>query len=491
MRRLERATIRKILGGVLLLAGIVGFFVWYKFFRDVRVSYADEDENFKYGSIGNEGNTGIPYLIWRALPELCPQHLPGPGGYASLGLIYEGREVPIGISVRTIGFPRAAINCAFCHASAVRDGEGAPRRILLGSDAAQLDVEGYSRFLWACAADPRFTPDGVVEAIRRGGELSWIDEQIYRRVLVPRTRRALLQQRDEMTAWMDAYLPSVDHRRPRWGRGRIEPFNPVKFGMLNLPVDETIGVADMMPIWQMPPSVQGNYAYHWDGLNDSLTEVANSSALGDGTTPSSIEPEEIQRIERWMTRAPAPRYPYAIDGALAEEGRRVYVKAGCADCHDVGGSRYRSVIPVDEKELRTDRFRVQMWTAEASEVYNRYAEGTAIDFDRFRSTRGYVATSLDGIWATGPYLHNGSVPTLWHLLSPSERPEVFYRGLDVVDRERVGFLHDAADAPELARKGLISRYDTREPGNGNKGHTYGAELPRDEKMALLEYMKTR
>ncbi|XXY12600.1 hypothetical protein WME88_30495 [Sorangium sp. So ce216] len=475
---------------MLLVAGIIGVFVWYKFYRDVRVSYADDDENFKYGSIGNEESTGIPYLIWKVLPELCPQHLPGPGGYASLGMIYEGREAPIGISVRTIGVPRAATNCAFCHVSAVRDEEGGAPRVLLGSSAAQLDVEGYTRFLWACAADPRFTPDGVLEVIRRVGELSWVDEQIYRHVLVPRTREALLEQRDRGAAWMDVSLSSVAHRRPRPGRGRVDLFNPVKFHVLNLPLDETIGVSDMMPIWQVTPSVRGNYGYFWDGLNDSLAEVASSSALGDGATLSSIETDQIGRIERWMTRAPAPRYPYAVDHALAAEGRRVYVRAGCADCHDTGGARYRSVIPLDEKGLRTDRSRMEAWTAEASAAYNQHAEGTRIDFDRFRRTTGYVAVPLHGIWATGPYLHNGSVPTLWHLLTPAERPQVFYRGMTEVDRERVGFRHDTAGAPELARRGLLSRYDTTEPGNGNQGHIYGAELSRDDKMALIEYLKT-
>ncbi|WP_437677844.1 cytochrome c [Sorangium sp. So ce131] len=490
MRKINRKAVRRVLGGILLLGGITGFFVWYKFFRDVRVNYADDDENFKYGSIANEGNTGIPYLIWKALPELCPQHLPGPGGYASLGMVYEGREAPIGISVRTIGFPRAAINCAFCHVSTVRDEQGGAPHILLGATSGQLDVQGYTRFLWACAGDPRFTPDGVVEAIRRTEQLSWVDEQLYRHLIIPQTRKALLQQRDQWMTWLDAYLPSVGHRRPRWGRGRIEPFNPVKFHMLRLPIDETIGVADMQPIWEMTPSVQGNYSYHWDGLNDSLREVADSSALGDGTTLRSFESDQIRRIERWMTRAAAPQYPYAVNRALADEGRRVYVSAGCAECHDVGGTRYRTVIPVDEKELRTDRFRVQMWTPEAADAYNRYAEGTKLDFNRFRSTTGYLSTPLHGLWATGPYLHNGSVPTLWHLLTPAERPQVFYRGLDVVDRKRGGFVHDAPDAPELARKGLLFRYDTREPGNGNQGHTYGAGLSRDDKMALIEYLKT-
>src|SRR5260370_40763791 len=51
---------------------------------------------------------------------------------------------------------------------------------------------------------------------------------------------------------------------------------------------------------------------------------------------------------------------------------------------------------------------------------------------------GYVAPPLDGIWASAPYLHNGSVPTLWHVLHPAERPLVWLRTEDGYDREKVG-----------------------------------------------------
>jgi hypothetical protein len=107
-------------------------------------------------------------------------------------------------------------------------------------------------------------------------------------------------------------------------------------------------------------------------------------------------------------------------------------------------------------------------------------------FTKFRKTRGYANLPLDGIWLRAPYLHNGSVPTLADLLEkPERRPNVFYRGYDVYDKLRVGFISDVAQ--EGARK--YFRYDTSLPGNSNSGHLYGTDLLREEKDALLEYMK--
>ncbi|MCB1962896.1 MAG: hypothetical protein KDF24_06985 [Rhodocyclaceae bacterium] len=110
--------------------------------------------------------------------------------------------------------------------------------------------------------------------------------------------------------------------------------------------------------------------------------------------------------------------------------------------------------------------------------------------DPFASLRAYKARPLNGIWATAPYLHNGSVPTLRDLLEPSWlRPTTFYRGNDVIDRARVGFVSDVAQEAERR----YFAFDTRLPGNGNAGHegaAYGTELPADDKDALVEYLKT-
>ena len=93
---------------------------------------------------------------------------------------------------------------------------------------------------------------------------------------------------------------------------------------------------------------------------------------------------------------------------------------------------------------------------------------------------------LDGLWLRAPYLHNGSVPTLRALLWPETRPQTFYRAYDVYDWENVGFV---SSGPDAAREGVP--FSTRERGNGNAGHVYGATLDAAAKDALLEYLKTK
>ncbi|MDQ4135712.1 MAG: hypothetical protein M3158_05985, partial [Pseudomonadota bacterium] len=95
------------------------------------------------------------------------------------------------------------------------------------------------------------------------------------------------------------------------------------------------------------------------------------------------------------------------------------------------------------------------------------------------------AGPLAAAWATGPYLHNGSVPTIYELLSPeAERRAVFWTGGRELDRERLGFVSD--DAPGRFR------FDTSLPGNRNAGHLYPAGgLSHDERLAIIEYLKTQ
>src|SRR5690349_8814975 len=82
---------------------------------DSAVDYNSIEEHFKYGSIGSEPANGIPYWIWKALPELFADKLPGKG-YESLGFIHEeGRDRPIGFSQRRVLIDRVSLNCAVCH----------------------------------------------------------------------------------------------------------------------------------------------------------------------------------------------------------------------------------------------------------------------------------------------------------------------------------------------------------------------------------------
>ena len=78
------------------------------------------------------------------------------------------------------------------------------------------------------------------------------------------------------------------------------------------------------------------------------------------------------------------------------------------------------------------------------------------------------------------------MPTLTDLLEPpSRRPARFWRGYDVYDPAKVGFISDGADAQRVG-----TLLDTEQDGNSREGHTYGTELSADRKRALLEYLKT-
>ncbi len=106
--------------------------------------------------------------------------------------------------------------------------------------------------------------------------------------------------------------------------------------------------------------------------------------------------------------------------------------------------------------------------------------------------RGYKARPLDGIWATPPFLHNGSVANLFELLSPVyERQTRFWVGNFEFDPVRVGYRSEAFPGGFL--------FDTRVTGNGNGGHEFrdgcrqqgviGRALAPDERLAVIEYLK--
>ena len=105
---------------------------------------------------------------------------------------------------------------------------------------------------------------------------------------------------------------------------------------------------------------------------------------------------------------------------------------------------------------------------------------------------GYKARPLDGVWATPPFLHNGSVPTLYHLLSPvAERPKRLYLGSKEFDPTQVGYQYAKAEG--------LFELDTTVPGNLNTGHEFndgsgkgiiGRKLTEAERWELVEYLKT-
>jgi mono/diheme cytochrome c family protein len=476
----------RLAGAAIAIALILGVVGYVKFFRELPApSFATDEEHFLFGSIGAEAEHGLPYWIWLVLPRIFPDHLPRPGGYAAIGLLgKDGHEMPVGLSKVTMGFERVGINCAMCHTARWREKPGDPATVVAAGPAHQTGAQEYLRFLTGAAADPRFTSGTILAEIAKNHRLSLLDRLIYRFVIIPSTRRRLLRMKDD-SQWMAG--------RPEWGRGRTDAINAVKISLLRQPVDDTIGHADTTPLWNLRQHER--MALGWDGSNPDLKEMIVSSALGSGATTrwvgrdtrdwdstAAANQSSLRRVQNYIRDVQPPKYPFAVDQPLAQRGRTVF-DGQCASCHAFGGSRTGTVVPVDE--VGTDRHRLDAWTAAAATALNDYGDGSW-KFSQFRKTDGYISAPLDGIWLRAPYLHNGSVPTLADLLEPADaRPRQFWRGYDVYDPAKVGFVSSGSEAERVG-----TPLDTARPGNGNAGHRYGVDLAAADKRALLEYLKT-
>ena len=470
---------------VAALLALGGYVAWYKFFREEPQPAwvtQDADTRFKYGSIGAENDAGIPYWIFYVLPRMFPEKLPGPGGYASLGVPWEqGQELPVGFTKKVIGFPRVANNCAVCHSTRLRTATNAPPIVIAAGPGPTTNVEGFFRFFVDCAKDPRFTPDNVLWEIMNVTELSWLDKGIYRFLIIPITKKRLLE-REQQFAWV--YHAAF----PEWGRGRDDAMNLTKYFMLKLPMDDSFGPTDMPSIWNLKKYDSPTNRMNCAGDSHDAYSVIIDSALGligseSGPKDKAGFLAQIDWLKDYLRNKPPPKYPFALDGAKATAGKAIFDQQ-CATCH----ASDRTGTPLPLADVGTNRDRIDTWGKDFAVAANKVVGGMGIERKGLVEAPliGYNVQYLDGIWLRAPYLHNGSVPTLRDLLEPVDRrPKVFYRGYDLYDPVRGGFVSTGADAE---REG--TKFDVSQRGSGNGGHTFGVTLPDTDKDALVEYLKT-
>jgi hypothetical protein len=301
-----------------------------------------------------------------------------------------------------------------------------------------------------------------------------------------------------------------ENGRPPLGHGRVDTFDPYKtlyFGA-DMKEDDSIGAVDFPAIWEQ--EIKKTLFMHWDGNNNSIDERNISASLGAGAKPETVDLKRVNRIREWLMKLRHPDYPFKRDDALAQQGKAVY-RAYCAGCHEPSYGPPFGEVEKLLTDLKTDPRRIESfggtfkpgkdWSEDHPELLDQDGKAKMVDamntlgeayawkFSHFRVTDGYANRPLEGIWARAPYLHNGSVPNLRALLD-SNRPASFFRGYDVYDPEKVGFVVTV----EKSAGRVMSKYDTALPGNSNAGHSgkiYGTELSEQDKHALIEYLKTK
>ena len=248
---------------------------------------------------------------------------------------------------------------------------------------------------------------------------------------------------------------------------------------------------DPPPLW----NVAKKKAFYNDGFTPKNVRSLMQFSLDPSFGPEQFTSWEsdYKEIYSWLHTLESPKYGGEVNSALAARGQQIYTNT-CQGCHGTpgrGGEYPNKVVPIEV--VNTDRGRLEGLSPEFKTYFSDSWMGYHGDGDVKIHASGYVAPPLDGIWASAPYFHNGSVPTLYHVLFPEERPAVWrVKDYDSYDNKRVGLLvEERATMP--ATTTLHERrayYNSAVDTMGNGGHRFADGLSTEQKLSLLEYLKT-
>jgi len=266
--------------------------------------------------------------------------------------------------------------------------------------------------------------------------------------------------------------------------------NPEDLTYIEKPYYDTEGYnigSDVPPLWHVKKK---NVLYYTGvGQGDFTKLLMQASVLG---IPDSTYARQVQQnfvdVLAWLSALEAPKYPYKVNQTDALAGKEIF-EDHCSKCHGTYGALEtypNKIIAIDV--VKTDSlYAAYAMQSGITKWYNESWFATSLPKSSLTPSYGYIAPPLDGIWATAPYLHNGSVPTLEDLLHSSQRPTYWKRNLNNYDfdEQKVGWKY-------IKKANGISRftYDTTLPGYSNVGHYFGDDLTTEERKAVIEYLKT-
>jgi mono/diheme cytochrome c family protein len=406
---------------------------------------------------------GVPYALYEQFMGPVPSEytLPERGGKnATLPYWFTVFETKSGVEV-------VAPNCLTCHATLFR-GE-----IVLGLGEAMRDYTEASMGDMA-----QFIPAFFAEGTPEYEEATRFAARVAATAPYVRPLTAGVNPADNLAAALFA------HRDPETLAWSDEL-------LLDPPPTHVIPV-DVPPWWRMKKKHAMFYTAAGRGDHARIMSTA-STLCTDSVEEAQAIGAYFDDVRTYIESLEPLPYPDPVDTAKAAIGKPLF-EEHCAQCHGTYGDEptYPNLV-VDVEVVGTD----SVLATGASQFADRFVEWFAKSWYGqtawLEPEDGYVPPPLDGVWVTGPFLHNGSVPTLGALLDSSLRPTYWKRTyanykLDTLGLAYTEMDHGQDDEADPEARKLI--YDTTKLGYGNGGHTFGDLLTPEEREALLEYLKT-
>jgi hypothetical protein len=491
---------------------------------------------------GTPGTELIPLAVLKVLPDMFPDQFQ-PGGKDAGDWIEQfgftrrpagdggDPDLPVGFTVSNYrpksGSPSpvvfVGVGCAACHSTAIRTSDTAAV-VVYGAGNNSINFLAWVDGLRTVLLDEeRMTPAKIFQAYAAKFKTRLpLAEQLMARAWLQQSRAQFAGNLPKY----DSPYSGAELRDPDsmpLGPSRTQPFRNLVRLILDRPAAADWGYSKIPCVYWESRREWGQFD---GGIHDfharSAMAAMSSGATVDNMALPEIRDNIIRATDYTMTLAgPSFEKTFGIkpDPARVARGREVY-NAYCAGCHGAPGAtseewkRGKDLGVVFKPEaIGTDPERVRYRHADelADKVYAHFPEGNPFHFDRndlrplppgapgYPSVAGYISHPLEGLFSRAPYLHNASVPTLAELINLERRRDVFYRGNNVYDVERVGLV--VPDKPDGRR---YFRYDATVRGNSNRGHDYPWPYPdggwnrsnpeHAKKMGaltdLLEYLKT-
>ncbi len=439
---------------------------------------------------------GIPYRMWAfpfaqsaiatafgANPDVPLQTLPGREG--------KNADMPYFINAFTAPDGTEVVNgnCLMCHGG-MFDGE-----VVVGMPNATADFTGGGVVSSEAIGDP----EGLYDLVRLTAAERVQAERMFTRasLMLPYTGMRTVGMNP---AEMFALVLMVHHDRETLAWSDEPVVESLALSVLKGDFLDPKITSDPAPWWRVKKKNALFYNGMARGDHRGTMSLATSVCVDDLARAAEVD-RQFRDIQAYVKSIEAPRYPRSIDKVLAKKGERVFVET-CAGCHGTYGDSdvtewYPNLlIPLDV--IGTDDVVALggvVYAPELVEWYNNSFYGQVTRMEPDDPFPGYMPPPLDGIWATGPFLHNGSVPTIEAVLNSSIRPK-YWKRADYdsrnFDEEALGWPYvevpySQYNAPEAERKFI---YDTTLWSQSNKGHTFGDHLSDLERRAVLEYLKT-